>query len=97
MIRHGVTQEIAARELVPGDVVLLDAGSRVPADGRLTEAHALRVEESALTGESVPVDKRVEPVDESTPLAERTSMALCRHKCHRRPRDARGDVHRHGL
>ena len=76
VMRQGVTQEIAARELVPGDVVLLDAGSRVPADGRLAEAHALRVEESALTGESVPVDKRVEPVDESTPLAERTSMAF---------------------
>ena len=75
VLRQGVTQEIAARELVPGDVVLLDAGSRVPADGRLTEAHALRVEEAALTGESVPVDKRVEPVGESTPLAERTSMA----------------------
>ena len=75
VLRQGVTQEIAARELVPGDVVLLDAGSRVPADGRLTEAHALRVEEAALTGESVPVDKRVEPVSESTPLAERTSMA----------------------
>ena len=75
VLRQGVTQEIAARELVPGDIVLLDAGSRVPADGRLVEAHALRVEEAALTGESVPVDKRVEPVDESTPLAERTSMA----------------------
>jgi Ca2+-transporting ATPase len=72
--RQGAAQEIAARELVPGDVVLLDAGSHVAADGRLIEAFALRVEESALTGESVPVDKRVEPVDESTPLAERTSM-----------------------
>ena len=60
---------------MPGDVVLLDAGSRVPADGRLIEAYALRVEEAALTGESVPVDKQVEPVDESAPLAERASMA----------------------
>ncbi len=74
-LRDGVIQEIGARELVPGDVVLLNAGSRVPADGRLLEAFALRVDESALTGESVPVDKEVAPVDEVTPLAERTSMA----------------------
>ena len=47
----------------------------MPADGRLVEAHALRVEESALTGESVPVDKHVEPVAADAPLAERASMA----------------------
>ena len=75
VLRQGAIREIAARELVPGDVVQLDAGSRVPADGRLTEAFAVRVEESALTGESVPVVKQVEPVDPSAPLAERASMA----------------------
>lgn len=73
--RDGVTREIGAREVVPGDVVLLNAGSRVPADGRLLETFALRVDESALTGESVPVDKQVAPVGEAAPLAERTSMA----------------------
>ena len=75
VLRDGVTVTIPARELVPGDVVLLDAGSRVPADGRLLAAFALRIEEAALTGESVPVDKQVAPVDESAPLAERASMA----------------------
>ena len=75
VLRDGVSVTIPARELVPGDVVSLDAGSRVPADGRLTEAFALRIEEAALTGESAPVDKQVAPVDESAPLAERASMA----------------------
>ena len=75
VLREGATVASAARALVPGDVVLLDAGSRVPADGRLIEAFALRIEEAALTGESVPVDKQVAPVDESAPLAERASMA----------------------
>jgi Ca2+-transporting ATPase len=75
VVRDGTPQEIAARELVPGDLVQLHAGSRVPADGRLVEAHALRVEESALTGESVPADKHAGAVAQDAPLAERTSMA----------------------
>jgi Ca2+-transporting ATPase len=74
VLRDGATQELPAREVVSGDVVLLEAGARVPADGRLAEAHALRVDESALTGESVPVDKQVAPVAASAPLAERASM-----------------------
>ncbi len=75
VMRDGRPQQVDARELVPGDLVLLEAGSRVPADGRVVEAHALRVEESALTGESVPVDKNALPVACDAPLAERTSMA----------------------
>jgi Ca2+-transporting ATPase len=76
VVRDGTSREIPARELVPGDLVLLEAGSRVPADGRLVEAHALRMEESALTGESVPVDKGTEPASPDAPLAERASMAF---------------------
>ena len=75
VVRDGRPQEAEAGELVPGDLVLLDAGSRVPADGRVVEAHALRVVESALTGESVPIDKHAGPVAHAAPLAERTSMA----------------------
>jgi Ca2+-transporting ATPase len=75
VVRAGTPQQIPARELVPGDLVQLDAGARVPADGRLVEAHAMRVEESALTGESVAVDKHPAPVEPDAPLAERTSMA----------------------
>ena len=75
VLRDGSVEQIAAREVVVGDVAVLESGAHVPADGRLTEAHALRVDESALTGESAPVDKQVGPVAASAPLAERSSMA----------------------
>jgi Ca2+-transporting ATPase len=75
VVREGTTCDVPSRDLVAGDLVRLDAGSRVPADGRVIEAHALRVEESALTGESVPVDKQPAVVARQAPLAERTSMA----------------------
>src|SRR4051794_26252380 len=55
--RDGNVQEIAAPQLVPGDIVLIEAGNRIPADGRLLESAALQVQEAALTGESVPVSK----------------------------------------
>ena len=73
--RNGQAQEIPAEELVPGDIVILQGGDVVTADLRLMEASKLQVDESALTGESVPVAKQVSPVDEETPLAERASMA----------------------
>ncbi|HEX2183470.1 MAG TPA: HAD-IC family P-type ATPase, partial [Rubrobacteraceae bacterium] len=73
--RAGHVREVSARELVPGDVVFLEAGNLVPADGRLLEAVNLRVEEAALTGESEPVDKEPEAVvGEDTPLGERVGM-----------------------
>lgn len=71
--RDGEEREVDASEIVPGDVVLLEGGVRVPADGRLLEAADLSVDESTLTGESTPVDKHVEPVDDQVPLAERAS------------------------
>jgi P-type Ca2+ transporter type 2C len=74
--RNGVATQVAQREIVPGDVVLLDAGATVPADMRLLEAHALSTQEAALTGESQPVDKTTEPVtDERAPIAEQPCMA----------------------
>ncbi|MFO7814052.1 MAG: HAD-IC family P-type ATPase, partial [Pelovirga sp.] len=72
--RDGQSSEIPAAELVPGDVVLIDAGDLVPADLRLIEANRLRADESALTGESVPTHKTIDPLDQSTPLAERANM-----------------------
>lgn len=75
VIREGARAEIPARDLVPGDVVLLETGDRVPADARLIEASNLKVEESALTGESVPSEKQVEPlVDPDAGLADRRNM-----------------------
>jgi len=72
--RNGHNSEITAAELVPGDVVLLDAGDIVPADLRLIESNMLQVDESALTGESVPIPKTTDTHEESTPLAERSNM-----------------------
>jgi P-type Ca2+ transporter type 2C len=74
VVRDGERREIPAEEVVPGDLLLVDAGERVAADARLVEERALEVDESTLTGESLPVAKQVEPVDAATPLAERASM-----------------------
>src|SRR5690606_25506729 len=63
VIRDNHALEIPADELVPGDVVLLEAGNIIPADLRIFEAHSLKVNESALTGESVDVDKTSEALD----------------------------------
>ncbi|WP_019551603.1 cation-translocating P-type ATPase [Thermus scotoductus] len=73
-IREGQVKVLEARLLVPGDLVLLEPGDRVPADLRLLEAVNLEADESALTGESLPVPKSVAPVPPNTPLADRSSM-----------------------
>ncbi len=75
IVRDGQAREIDARRLVPGDMVLLEIGDRVPADLRLLESRNLKIDESALTGESIPVAKREEPVAREAPLAERHSLA----------------------
>ncbi|MGE5273597.1 MAG: cation-translocating P-type ATPase [Verrucomicrobiota bacterium] len=74
VIRGGVVTELPGDDVVPGDVLLVRAGDRVAADARLVDERALEVDESALTGESLPVAKRVEAVGAGTPLAERESM-----------------------
>ena len=74
--RDGSWTEIDAEEVVPGDVVRLRSGDQVPADVRLVEASSLRVEESALTGESEAVAKSTEEVDDDADLGDRTSMAF---------------------
>jgi magnesium-transporting ATPase (P-type) len=73
--RGGRRQEIAADEVVPGDIVLLASGDKVPADLRLIEVRNLRVEEAALTGESEPVEKRLEPVAADAAIGDRFCMA----------------------
>jgi magnesium-transporting ATPase (P-type) len=74
--RDGQKQTIPAEDLVPGDIVHLQSGDKVPADLRILESRSLRVEEAALTGESLPVEKSPDPVDESTLLGDRKSMAF---------------------
>ncbi|HEY4595937.1 MAG TPA: cation-transporting P-type ATPase, partial [Thermoanaerobaculia bacterium] len=72
--RDGTVREVPAEDLAPGDVAILEAGDLVTADLRLLAASRLQVDESQLTGESLPVDKGADPVPEETPLAERTGM-----------------------
>src|SRR3989440_1041386 len=75
--RGGQLAEIPAEQLVPGDIVSIEAGDIIPADGRLLQAATLEVAESALTGESVPVSKGVDPVDgDDVPLGDRTDMVF---------------------
>ncbi|MCX7706347.1 MAG: HAD-IC family P-type ATPase [bacterium] len=74
--RNGRESEIMAEDLVPGDVVLLESGMKVPADIRLFEVSDLEIDESLLTGESVPVKKNVSILNENTIVAERTNMAF---------------------
>ncbi len=75
VLRAGQKQRLASIDLVPGDVVLLEAGDKVPADMRLMETRGLTIEEAALTGESVPTEKRVAPVPEDAGIGDRPSLA----------------------
>ncbi|WP_347331004.1 cation-translocating P-type ATPase [Marinimicrobium locisalis] len=75
VLRDGATITLDSEQLVPGDVVLLQAGDKVPADLRLLESKSLRCDEALLTGESQAVDKVTEPVSADAPLAERLNMA----------------------
>jgi magnesium-transporting ATPase (P-type) len=75
VIRDGKRQEVAAEMLVPGDIVRLKAGDRVPADIRLIESADLRIEEAALTGESEASDKEEAELEEKLPLGDRANMA----------------------
>ena len=75
VVREGETVDVSATDLVPGDLVVIQAGDKIPADLRILRERELRVDESALTGESVAVDKEVDPVARDCPLAERVDMA----------------------
>jgi len=75
VLREGQRQKIAAEEIVPGDIVLLASGDKVPADLRLINLHNLRIEEAALTGESEPTEKSVDVVTAEAPIGDRTCMA----------------------
>lgn len=75
VIRSGKRDRILADELVPGDMVLLHSGDKVPADLRLVKTTNLQIQEALLTGESVPDQKHTFPVQANTPLADRSSMA----------------------
>src|SRR5499433_1327060 len=76
VVHDGATRMIPAEELVPGDVVQLESGDKVPADLRLADVKNLRTEEAALTGESVPTDKKTEPAPADSTVGDRDCMAF---------------------
>ncbi len=76
VIRDGKRQTIKGEQLVPGDLVLLEAGDKVPADLRLLEIHGLQIQESILTGESAAVEKKMAPVDQQAGLGDRICMGF---------------------
>lgn len=74
VIREGKSRKISSEEIVPGDIVILREGDFVPADLRLIEIHALKIDESSLTGESVPVEKNIAPLPADAPITDRLNM-----------------------
>jgi magnesium-transporting ATPase (P-type) len=76
VLRDGARRTVDGAEVVPGDIILLEAGEKVPADLRLIAAQGLRIEEAILTGESMPVDKTTAPVAAEAPIGDRSSMAF---------------------
>ncbi|MCK4589622.1 MAG: calcium-translocating P-type ATPase, SERCA-type [Nanoarchaeota archaeon] len=76
VIRDGQEKEIESRYLVPGDILVLETGDKIPADARLIEIHSLETQEASLTGESTPVIKELKPVNISTPLGDRHNMVF---------------------
>lgn len=75
-LRNGTYQKIEAKDVVPGDIISLEVGDYIPADGRLLEAQTLQVEEGALTGESISASKEVTQFDEEMPLGDRSNMVF---------------------
>ena len=73
-LRNGKEKEIKARNLVPGDVIILETGNIIPADARIISSNECKVDESTLTGESVPVSKEAGKLGEETPLTDQTNM-----------------------
>ncbi len=76
VLRDGVVVQLPARELVPGDIVLLEAGDIVPADGRIIECAGFKIDESALTGESLSADKSIDAISEQAALGDRRNMVF---------------------
>lgn len=74
VLRNGAKEKIDAEELVPGDILLVEAGDLVAADARIIEASELGIDESPLTGESVPVTKNIETIEEEKGVADRTNV-----------------------
>jgi Ca2+-transporting ATPase len=76
VLRGGREEEVPSKELVPGDVLLLEAGDKIPADARLVEIRSLKCDEAPLTGESLPISKDIRPLSEDTRVSDRKNMVF---------------------
>lgn len=76
VLRDGKTVDISSKELVPGDLLLLEAGDKIPADARVYECHAFRCDEASLTGESLPIKKGIDVVGEKVSVGDKTNMVF---------------------
>ncbi|MGB2787417.1 MAG: HAD-IC family P-type ATPase, partial [Candidatus Saccharimonadaceae bacterium] len=76
VLRDGKTIQLAAEKLVPGDIILIDEGEKIPADARLISSSSLRIDESQITGESMPVDKSIDELDGEREIYDQTCMVF---------------------
>jgi len=76
VLRGGKEEEVPSKELVPGDILILEAGDKIPSDARLIENHSLRCDEAPLTGESVPVGKNIKPLSKDVRLSDQRNMVF---------------------
>ncbi|MEW6162828.1 MAG: cation-translocating P-type ATPase [Nitrospirota bacterium] len=76
VLREGKEEEVPSRELVPGDILLLEAGDKIPVDARLIEVRSLKCDEAPLTGESIPVKKDIKPLERDMPVSDRRNMVF---------------------
>jgi len=76
VLRNNKQQKIDAKFLVPGDIILLETGDKIPADARIIESINLQTQESSLTGESLPIKKQTEPIKQNTPIADRFNIVF---------------------
>lgn len=84
VLRDGKKMKIFSKEIVPGDILLLEAGDMIAADGRILDNYSLQVNESSLTGESTNVDKSEDTIEEEVALADRINMDIFRYHWLRR-------------
>ena len=96
VVRDGERQRVAADEIVPGDIVLVEAGDRIPADARIVEEANLQTDEAPLTGESMPVAKDAQPIDARRRHRRPSQHAVLGHRRHLWPGRGRGGRNRHG-
>ena len=95
VVRDGQVVQLPGREVTVGDVVVLEAGDSICADGRLLECASLKCAESALTGESLPVEKDLADIDGDVPLGRPQEHGVLRLLRHLRPGPVPGDIHRY--